>query len=97
MEDWQEFAKCKNVDVEVFYPSTGETTDLAKSYCKLCTVKLECLKFALETSQRHGVWGGLSERKRRALRSAIRKGHIIEGLEDVVLPPVSVTLNHCGR
>ncbi len=30
--------------------------------------RLECLDFALSTNQDSGVWGGLSEEERRAIR-----------------------------
>ena len=33
-----------------------------------CSVRLECLDFALETNQDAGVWGGLSEEERRVIR-----------------------------
>jgi WhiB family redox-sensing transcriptional regulator len=46
----------------------------AKAACRLCTVRVQCLDYALRNSIRHGVWGGLNEeerareRRRRARR-----------------------------
>lgn len=89
MDNWQDYANCKSVDTKVFYPTRGESQAEAEAICNLCEVKMECLKYAIQTFQLYGVWGGLSERKRRAIRRAIRKGYIVEGLEDVVLPPLN--------
>ena len=38
------------------------------SVCATCTVTEICLQYALETGQDSGVWGGLSEDERRALK-----------------------------
>ena len=42
--------------------------EMAKSVCATCTVTEICLQYALESSQDSGVWGGLSEDERRALK-----------------------------
>ncbi len=36
--------------------------------CQGCPVRLECLADALDSRTEFGVWGGLTERERRALR-----------------------------
>ncbi|MBM02858.1 MAG: hypothetical protein CMH43_03980 [Micrococcales bacterium] len=36
--------------------------------CRRCPVVDECLRWALESGQDAGVWGGLSEDERRALK-----------------------------
>lgn len=40
----------------------------ARVVCFACPVRLECLLEALEVGMTHGVWGGLTERERRAMR-----------------------------
>lgn len=40
----------------------------AKAVCRRCDVVDTCLKWALESGQDAGVWGGLSEDERRALK-----------------------------
>jgi WhiB family redox-sensing transcriptional regulator len=40
----------------------------AKVVCRRCDVRDECLQWALESGQDHGVWGGLSEDERRTLK-----------------------------
>ena len=40
----------------------------AKAICRRCTVVDVCLKWAIESGQDAGVWGGMSEDERRALK-----------------------------
>lgn len=63
--DWQEAAKCKGRNSEIFYPQRGVPTASAKSLCKDCRVKQECLEYAIVHDERFGIWGGLSERERK--------------------------------
>jgi WhiB family redox-sensing transcriptional regulator len=69
--DWRHRARCRDVDPELFFP-VG-TTGPAKAICTLCPVREECLQWALDTAQDAGVWGGLSEEERRALRRGQRR------------------------
>ncbi len=45
----------------------GAAQRSARSVCSGCTVKLECLADALDHRVEFGVWGGMTERERRAL------------------------------
>ncbi len=64
---WRDSAACAGVDPELHFPEKGGSTREAKRICASCPVKVECLTYALERSERWGVWGGLSERERRRL------------------------------
>ena len=71
--DWRHEAACLTEDPELFFPigNTGPALaqiDEAKAVCQRCDVVDSCLKWALETGQDSGVWGGLSEDERRALK-----------------------------
>jgi WhiB family redox-sensing transcriptional regulator len=72
---WREFARCRGVDPEVFYPVSDddEAAEEAKSICALCPVREACLEFALSTREKNGVWGGLTERERRRVLRRRRK------------------------
>ena len=77
--DWVQRARCRDEDPELFFPigTTGVAAtqvEAAKAICMRCEVRGECLEWALVTAQDAGVWGGLSEDERRALRSARRRG-----------------------
>ena len=69
MEDlgWQDRALCAQTDPEAFFPEKGGSTREAKRVCRSCEVRAECLEYALESDERFGIWGGLSERERRRI------------------------------
>ena len=67
-EPWRLDALCAETDPEAFFPEKGGSTREAKRVCNGCTVRAECLEFALTNDERFGIWGGLSERERRRLR-----------------------------
>lgn len=74
-DDWRAQAACRTEDPELFFPIVQAGPGLvqvarAKTVCARCEVRTECLRFAVETGQDHGVWGGTSEEERRALRRA---------------------------
>ena len=68
LDDWRASALCAEVDPDAFFPEKGESTRAAKTICRKCLVKVECLRSALANDERFGVWGGLSDRERRRLR-----------------------------
>ncbi len=59
---------CRGASDEVFFPERGASTREAKALCKVCEVKPACLNYALVAKEKHGIWGGTSERQRRRLR-----------------------------
>jgi WhiB family transcriptional regulator, redox-sensing transcriptional regulator len=87
--DWRHEAACREVDPELFFP-IGNTwparlqIDEAKQVCRRCTVMDECLRWAIDSGQDAGVWGGMSEDERRALkRRTIRlraRAHVLSAL-----------------
>lgn len=73
MKDWRHQAACLDEDPELFFPvgNTGPALlqiEEAKAVCRGCDVVDTCLRWALDTGQDTGVWGGLSEDERRALK-----------------------------
>ncbi len=76
--EWVHRARCKDEDPELFFPigTTGPAAaqiEAAKAICAQCEVRVHCLEWALATGQDAGVWGGMSEEERRALRRARRR------------------------
>ncbi len=72
---WRNRSACRDSDPDVFFPigSTGpalEQIETAQRICTACTVRDECLEFALATNQEAGIWGGTTEEERRKLRKA---------------------------
>jgi WhiB family redox-sensing transcriptional regulator len=59
---------CAQTDPEAFFPEKGGSVRDAKAICRRCPVIAACLDYALASDERFGVWGGMSERERHALR-----------------------------
>jgi WhiB family transcriptional regulator, redox-sensing transcriptional regulator len=72
---WQYDAACRGEDSELFFaPNYFEKKeekeareDKAKAICERCSVRAECLDYALRNREPHGIWGGLNEVERKAL------------------------------
>jgi WhiB family redox-sensing transcriptional regulator len=70
---WRLSAACRGVDPEIFYPTSEEEADVAKTVCSRCAVREACLEFALASRERDGVWGGATEKDRRRMLRQRRK------------------------
>lgn len=78
-------------DPELFFPigNTGPAIlqiEEAKAVCRRCHVREQCLEWALEAGQDHGVWGALSEDERRALKRKNARARIHPSIAADVLP-----------
>ena len=74
--EWQEDAACREYDNVLFFgPDPGESElekqhreMQAKAVCKTCPVRESCLEFAVETNQKYGIWGGMTDKERASLK-----------------------------
>jgi WhiB family transcriptional regulator, redox-sensing transcriptional regulator len=73
--DWQEAAACNQYDNVLFFGEEGESEldkqnreAHAKTICAQCPVLEPCLEFAMETNQKYGIWGGLTDKERASLK-----------------------------
>lgn len=71
--EWYPEGLCSQTDPEAFFPEKGGSTREAKKICHGCPVRSKCLDYAIETGERFGIWGGVSERERRKLERARRE------------------------
>jgi WhiB family redox-sensing transcriptional regulator len=62
--EWMESASCAGVDSAIFFVDEGRSVARARSVCRACPVRQDCLDYALTNGERYGVWGGLTERER---------------------------------
>ena len=77
-QEWQLKAACRGPQAAVFFPPPQferkdeklEREARAKDICRTCSVRTDCLDFALSIREPHGIWGGKSENERRALLAA---------------------------
>ena len=74
-QNWQMQAACRGPHSVVFFPPTQferkddklQRESRAKEICSDCSVKRDCLDYALEIREPHGIWGGLNEVERKVL------------------------------
>jgi WhiB family redox-sensing transcriptional regulator len=76
--DWQASAACRGQDSLVFFSPTGERGPArarrerrAKQICAGCAVRDECAAFAAALGERHGTWGGLTDKERGHVRTGL--------------------------
>jgi WhiB family transcriptional regulator, redox-sensing transcriptional regulator len=70
--DWRDQAACRRVDPDLFFPVSTSGASLtqierARRVCERCPVQAPCLRWALDSGQVSGIWGGTTEEERRAL------------------------------
>jgi len=75
---WRDRAACLDEDPELFFPvgNAGPAlrqTEKAKAVCRRCEVVETCLGWAMDSGQDAGVWGGLSDDERRALKRRVAR------------------------
>lgn len=77
--EWFDRARCMGMDVEVFYGDSDdqqihgshrpyllpEQVRHAKAVCGECPVRIDCLSWALDNDEEHGIWGGMTQYERR--------------------------------
>ncbi|MGH9380816.1 MAG: WhiB family transcriptional regulator [Thermoanaerobaculia bacterium] len=64
---------CAQSDPDAWFPEKGESTRYPKRICQDCPIRAECLAAAMRNGERYGVWGGASERERRALAERLKR------------------------
>lgn len=63
-EGWRDFALCRGVDPELFFPDVRGSRQRAQALvepqkvCNSCPVMEQCLAWATRSKQSSGVWGG---------------------------------------
>ena len=78
--DWLSDAGCRYVGFDFFFAESGnyDLTREAVSICRGCSVRAECLDYAMSMedgrSGRFGVWGGLTSRQRAQLATRRKEG-----------------------
>ncbi|WP_344661124.1 WhiB family transcriptional regulator [Catenulispora subtropica] len=77
--EWQASAACRGLASDRFFSPQGERGAAraerersAREICEGCVVRDECARFAVESGEQHGVWGGVTGREREAQRQRSR-------------------------
>jgi hypothetical protein len=85
--DWWEDAQCKRASPDVFFgndTSTGRLNE-ARVYCASCPVAGDCLRHALGTPEKFGIWAGTSASSREAMIKDIAEDIEVDDIVDYVL------------
>ena len=64
-QTWAASAKCSGMG-DALFPE-GTDVKRIRQFCSDCPVQIDCLAEALDNRIEWGVWGGTSERERRAM------------------------------
>lgn len=67
---------CQVTDPHLWFGSKDSDTmdyNIAKRFCKQCPVRVECLEYALDAEESHGIWGGTTVRERDRIIAARRR------------------------
>ena len=66
VKNWAQHAVCSKAKPDALFVR-GSAQQVAKQVCSGCTVIAQCLADSLDNRTEFGVWGGMTERQRRAL------------------------------
>ena len=77
---WRDRAACLDENPELFFPIGNadpafHQLEQARVVCGRCEVVQTCLSWAIDSRQDAGVWGGLSEDERHALKRRNARAH----------------------
>lgn len=69
---WSQRGACRNEDTALFFPEFAHPKSSArimqaKEICMRCSVRLQCVDYALKY-ENVGIWGGMTEAERRRHR-----------------------------
>jgi len=84
---WTDYAACEGMSTDVFFPQQWESIKPAEKICHRCPVIQECLEYAITNEEWYGIWGGLSENRRRELIRQKRREERREGSRTAVGRP----------
>lgn len=59
--NWLAKAACRGSGNTLFFSENVEDINAAKAVCKLCSVREDCLEYAIQNREKDGIWGGLDQ------------------------------------
>lgn len=64
---WMQEGSCRNTTIFIVLADTKSEKEQSKKVCRDCTVKSECLDYALANNEQ-GIWGGTTDKDRRNIK-----------------------------
>jgi WhiB family redox-sensing transcriptional regulator len=77
--EWRASGACADADPDIFFPIGGgdlgaRQVRRALQVCASCQVRRQCLQFAMDVGEAHGIWGGTTPDERlRAHRNELAR------------------------
>jgi len=100
VEDWPSLAACRDADPDSMFVQ-GAAQNRVKAVCGGCRVRTECLADALDNRIEFGVWGGMTERERRALLrkrpDVVSWRRVLESARDEFSPDIPLQRRPLGQ
>ena len=80
---WMDEAACHGIGDMFFAESNDEQAHAyaAKRVCASCSVRLDCLQYALDRRERFGIWGGLTASERQRMHRREHRNSSIDRVE----------------
>lgn len=77
---WRAGAECQTDNAVYFYapshferkPEKDLREGIARSLCRQCKVRQQCLNYSIDAREGHGIWGGFNELERNRLLRTLR-------------------------
>lgn len=63
---WESEGLCRDAHPDALFVGKASQTRAAR-ICNGCSVLRQCAAYALDNKEEYGVWGGMTERRRKAL------------------------------
>jgi WhiB family redox-sensing transcriptional regulator len=68
LAEWHQEAACRGRGPNAFVRGPRSDYGSMRELCESCSVRLECLEFALSDESLTGLWGGTTDMERRLIR-----------------------------
>tara|TARA_Y100000361_G_scaffold152765_1_gene172992 strand:+ start:150 stop:443 length:294 start_codon:yes stop_codon:yes gene_type:complete len=69
LADWMKKGSCRGLQTDIFYHEQGHLNiNTAKAICSGCSIREQCLDYAMRNQELYGIWGGYTTSERSVLR-----------------------------
>lgn len=96
---WADKGECRKLDPEIFFDDGDSDFPnlVASAACDRCPIQHECLKWAMDTKEKYGIWGNTTPRQREKLHRVIPRSHCPGCQSNAIMEePTTETCLSCG-
>lgn len=97
-EPWMDYARCKGMGPDLFFPKRGESKRPGEAVCAACPVVADCGDYADRSGSFDGIWAGVLRNRNFTSQPEPLAASVIEETNDqeVKLLPVSFSATALG-